>query len=270
MNIDAIGLIDDDDILLDIAALALSREDHGDVEIGQQLMELEAIEERICKLGKSAALNSERAMVLVEVLNDELGFRGDSEGYDAPVNADFLRVLERRRGLPISLAILYVAMARRAGWAAHVLNVPGHVLVQIGERTPVLIDPFNGGRRVDQTELERICRFYIGDESADVVRHARPATNRQALTRLLSNQAARAESAGDQDRALEVYERMTRIAPATTDAWSNLARLQRSSGDRVNARRSLLAMTEITMDPATRTKLFAAFADLGKGVQRGQ
>lgn len=270
MNIAAIGLIDDDDILLDIAALALSREDHGDVEIDQQLVELDAIEERICELGESAALNSERAMVLVEVLNHELGFRGDSEAYDAPVNADFLRVLERKRGLPISLAILYVAMARRAGWAAHVLNIPGHVLVQIGEKTPVMIDPFNGGRRVDRKELERICRIHLGDEGADVARHARPATNRQALTRLLSNQAARAENAGDLDRALEVYERMTRIAPEATDAWSNLARLQLSAGDRENARRSVLAMSEITMDPATRTRLLEVFEELGKGIRREQ
>lgn len=268
MNIDAIGLIEDDDILLDIAALALSREDHGEVEIDAHLKELETIEDRICELGKDAALNSERAMVLVEVLNHELGFRGDSEGYDAPVNADFLRVLERKRGLPISLAILYVAMSRRAGWTAHVLNVPGHVLVQIGEKNPVVIDPFHGGRRVDRDELERICRLFLGDDGADVQRHTRPATNRQALTRLLSNQAARAENAGDIDRALEVYDRMTRIAPECTDAWSNLARLQLAVGDTHNARRSILAMSEITKDPATRAHLFAAYERLGETLHR--
>ena len=118
MNIQTIGLIDDEDILLDLAALALSQLDHGDASVEAYLELLSDIEDRVCEGGKNAFLSSECAIVLSEVLNGELGFTGDPEGYDAPVNADFIRVLDRKRGLPIALAILYVAMARRAGWNA--------------------------------------------------------------------------------------------------------------------------------------------------------
>lgn len=105
MNIQTIGLIDDEDILLDLAALALSQLDHGDASVEAYLELLSDIEDRVCEGGKNAFLSSECAIVLSEVLNGELGFTGDPEGYDAPVNADFIRVLDRKRGLPIALAI---------------------------------------------------------------------------------------------------------------------------------------------------------------------
>src|SRR3546814_5860722 len=119
-----IGLIEDEDILLDVASLALSHLDHENTDIARYLEMLEEIEDRVCHEGRSAFLPGERAAVLSRVLHGELGFVGDAEGYDAPVIADFIRVLDRKRGLPIALSILYVSIARRAGWRAYVLNLP--------------------------------------------------------------------------------------------------------------------------------------------------
>jgi len=127
MDIAAIGLIEDEDILLDLASLALSQLDHENADIAHYLDMLEDIEDRVCAEGRSAFLPEERAAALSRVLHGELGFVGDDETYDAPVNADFIRVLDRKRGLPIALSILYVAMARRTGWSAYVLNLPGKV-----------------------------------------------------------------------------------------------------------------------------------------------
>lgn len=262
MNIQTIGLIDDDDILIDIAALALSQLDHGDADLEAHLDYLNGIEERICAEGKSAFLSSERAMVLAEVLHGEQGFRGDPDGYDAPVNADFIRVLDRRRGLPIALAVLYVAMARRAGWAADVLNVPGHVLVQVGTQSPVIIDPFMGGRMVSRDELQKICQFYTGERGAEVAQFVAPMTNRQILARLLSNQAARANNEGDLQRAMIVYDRIIQIAPDTFDAWKNLTHLYLVTNQQGQARECLLAMTELTKDEAVRRLLLEAFRKL--------
>ena len=79
---------------------------------------------------------------MATVLAGEFSFAGDTETYDDPANADLINVLDRRRGLPVSLAIIWVAMARRLGWAADVLNVSGHVLVLTGaEAAPVIVDP---------------------------------------------------------------------------------------------------------------------------------
>ncbi len=123
---------EDEDILIDLASFGLSHLDHGNANIAPYLEKLEEIENRVCHLGRSAFLPRKRVAVLSRVLHDELGFVGD---------ADFIRCSTCRGGLPIALLILYVAMARRDGWSTYVLNLPGHVLVQIGEKSPVVIDP---------------------------------------------------------------------------------------------------------------------------------
>lgn len=262
MEISSIGLIDDDDILLDIAALALSQQDHSKIDLQPYLEILREIEERVCEEGRDAVLPGERAAMLSRVLHDELGFSGDGEYYDAPINADFIRVLDRRRGLPISLAILYVAMARRAGWYAYVLNVPGHVLVQIGKANPVIIDPFHGGVPVSQADLAHICQSYLGDAGDSAVWQVTPMTNREVLSRLLVNQAIRAEQKGNLKRALKVYQRITKVAPHNLDAWRQLMRLHLGFDDVKSARDCLSAMFEITSDKDSREQIMKLFKSL--------
>lgn len=262
MNIATIGLIDDEDILLDIAALALSQLDHGKASIDGYLNLLSEIENRVCEESTDVQFYSERAIILSEVLHGEYGFEGDQEGYNAPVNADFIRVLDRRRGLPIALAILYVAMARRAGWTADVLNVPGHVLVQLGNRTPVMVDPFMGGRMVNPDELERICEIYVGERGTEVAQIVAPMTNRQILARLLSNQASRANNEGDFERAIIVYNRIVQVDPEWFDAWKNLVQLYLVTGRPKEARESLLAITEMTRNDAVRERLLMIFKNI--------
>lgn len=245
MDIAAIGLIEDEDILLDLAALALSQLDHENTDIARYLKMLEEIEDRVCQEGRSAFLPGERAAVLSSVLHHELGFAGDDEAYDAPVNADFIRVLGRRRGLPVALSILYVAMARRAGWSAYVLNLPGHVLVQIGEKNPVVIDPFAGGGALSVGRIAATCRSCLGKEGDASALSAVRMSNRDVLARLLNNQAGRAERDDDPYRALTVYQRITQIAPEALDAWQNRARLQLAFNDVLGAKASLLAMSEV-------------------------
>lgn len=262
MEISVIGVLEDQDILLDVAALALSQIDHPQSDVNEYLALLEAIEDRLCEEGRDVSRASEQAIVLTEVLNLEYGFVGDFEGYDAPVNADFMRVLDRRRGLPISLAILYVAMARRTGWVAHVLNGPDHVLVQIGDKNPVIIDPFDGGRHVDVERFMALYRKQLVDAGLERGVRLAQMTNREILARLLFNQAVRAEDDNDSLRAMAVYDRITRVAPKTLDAWHYLARLQVASGDIDAARSSLMAMSELTRDKGVRSQIMDAVKTL--------
>lgn len=263
MDIASIGLIEDEDILLDLASLAISHLDHENTDIGPYLRALEEIENRICHEGRSAFLPEERAAVLSRVLHRELGFVGDADGYDSPANADFIGVLDRKRGLPIALSILYVAMARRAGWGAYVLNLPGHVLVQVGERSPVVIDPFAGGSLVPERKIAAICRTYLGEEGDASRLNVLRMSNRDVLARLLNNQAVRAENGSDPHRALIVYQRITQIAPAVLDAWQSLARLQLAFNDVASAKASLFAMSEVAPDKKTRDRIMDAFEALG-------
>jgi regulator of sirC expression with transglutaminase-like and TPR domain len=133
-----------------------------------------------------------------------------------------------------------------------VLNLPGHVLVQIGEKNPVVIDPFTGGGLVSEEKIAAI-------SALSVVRMS----NRDVLARLLNNQAVRAENANDRHRALDVYRRITQVAPGVLDAWRKLARLQLAFNDVVGARATLFAMSEVAPDKKTRDRIMDAFEALG-------
>ena len=210
---------------------------------------------RLCVVGSDATTAAEHADALSLVLGEEFGFVGDRETYDDPANADLIRVIDRRRGLPVSLSILYVAAARRLGWNAHVLDLPGHVLVLVGEEVaPVIVDPFRGGVLVTPEQVAALVSG-MSEGPAAAVRHVAAMPNRAILVRLLLNQATRAEQAGHGKRALELYERMTVMAPAHEHAWWQRARLELVDGDVAGARKSLTAMLEISRDTELRGRV---------------
>jgi regulator of sirC expression with transglutaminase-like and TPR domain len=253
-----LGLLDDDEILLDIAALELSALDHEGVDLDPYLAILEAMEERLAELGDAASDGLEQATVLAHVIGGDYGFVGDTSGYDAPVNADMIRVIDRRKGLPVSLSILYVALARRLGWEADALNTPGHVLVSIGPpETRKLIDPFHRGAIVTPERVAALLTRALGPGAFPSAEHLAPMSNRTVLARLLLNQATRADEAGDAARAMAVYRRITIVAPDMARSWWELARLQLAGGEIADARASLSAMLEITRDADQRSQILA-------------
>lgn len=265
-DIVALGLMEDEAIALDIAALQLAALDHPGVAIEPYMEVLSDITERLVAAGGAAQRPAEQAEALARVLAGEFGLTGDRESYDDPDNADLIRVMDRRRGLPVSLSILYVAAARRLGWPAEVLNTPGHVLIRIGAETDqVLADPFNDGAIVGPGQLAALLASVLGASAARADEHLAPMTNRATLVRLLLNQATRAEAGGNPQRALTLFERMTAVAPSNAHAWWERARLQFVHGDPAGARASLSAMLEVTRDADLREHIFATLDALAGG-----
>lgn len=269
-ELNRLGLIDEDDIILDEAALALALSDHPDTDPAPYRAVLEAIAIRVDRVAAGAEDAGARADALVEAIGDGFGFTGDADTYDDPANADLIRVIDRRRGLPVSLSILYVAAARRLGWTANILDIPGHVLVLIGdEAAPVIVDPFRGGVRVGRDELAALLKAGLGAglrageaRNAPAVSYVAAMPNRAILVRLVLNQAIRAERAGQGRRALILYRRMTAIAPAYGHGWWERARLELVDGDVAAARTSLSAMLEITREPELRARVSDLLATL--------
>lgn len=250
-----LGLIEDEDIVLDDAALSLALLDHEGTELASYYRLLEAVATRLDVVGRDAETAHQQADALSHVFHQEFGFVGDQESYDDPANADLIRVIDRRRGLPVSLSILYVAAARRMGWIAEVLDVPGHVLVLLGhEAAPTIIDPFRGGDLVSEQQLAALVTANMTG-APPAVRHVAAMANRAILVRLLLNQATRAKQSGKGRRALELYRRMTMIAPSYGPAWWERASLELDDGDTGAARHSLTAMLEVTREPDLRSKI---------------
>lgn len=252
-ELNRLGLIDEDEIELDEAALSLALLDHEGTDLAPYRDLLDDIVARVEETGDGDGTAEARAAALAAVLAGEYGFCGDSDTYDDPDNADLIRVIDRRRGLPVSLSILWVATARRLGWEASALNMPGHVLVCVGSSSDgVIIDPFEGGTLVNPARLRALFRAFALPGSEPVIETL---PNRAVLVRLLQNQASRAERAGQGQRALELYGRMTTLAPNAVQAWWQRAKLESMDGDTPAARRSLGAILEVSRDPNVRRQV---------------
>ncbi len=261
MELAELGLLDDGDIDLVEAGIALARADRASVD-GSKLRRLVS--------GWSIALQGDRPPVsgqgrarrLAALIAGEAGLTGASDDYDNPLNADLVAVAERGRGLPISLSILYVALARRVGWPAEALNLPGHVIVEVkGGVDSALIDPFDHGSGITRERAIAIARHGGGEP---VSGQFEAMSNRQLLVRLITNQASRARSSGDSKRALTLYQRMTLIAPQSTSLWWERARLEQLLGHNLAARGSLTAMLETTHDAGVARRIQAALVALAR------
>jgi len=169
------------------------------------------------------------ATALAAVIVSRFGYDGDRLSYENPLNADFMSVIERRRGLPVALGILYIHAARAAALEASGLNAPGHFLLRIAfSGREAILDPFNNGAIVDRERLSAppAMAADIGDEAGA----AEPVTDAEVLLRLANNQKLRALNAGDKIRALEMARRMVLIAPRRAESWMELARLNEAAG----------------------------------------
>jgi regulator of sirC expression with transglutaminase-like and TPR domain len=153
---------------LDELALALAAEFRR-VDAGAALAALDAlgaeVADAIAAVRGSGAAAEARACA--EVLGVRHGFAGDREEYDHPDNSMLDRVLERRRGLPIVLSVVYVAAAARAGVPLAGVGLPGHFVVgHFGADPPLLMDPFAGGAELTGDVESRFVRPWTPAEIA--------------------------------------------------------------------------------------------------------
>jgi regulator of sirC expression with transglutaminase-like and TPR domain len=132
-----------------------------------------------------------------------------------------------------------------------------------GGEQPAVIDPFSGGRQLTPDGLLALIANASRPGGFPDELHLAAMTNRMALTRLLLNQASRAEGEGDPARAAILYERITIVAPGEPRGWWELARLQIAANDIPAARGSLAAMLEISIDPEQRERVLAALDAIG-------
>jgi len=261
IDLGTIGLLDDGDIDLIEAGIALSLADRprGDASRLRRLMQNWAIG---LQRDQAPASGQARALRLAGLIAGDGGFTGDTQDYENPLNADLVAVASRGCGLPIALSILYVALARRVGWRADALSLPGHVLVEVhGGGTPAMIDPFDNGSSVTLARATDIARQGGG---TPIGGRFPVLGNRQMLVRLVSNQASRARLAGDLVRALTLYERLTIIAPRISALWWERSRLEQRLGRMAAARASLTAMLETTHDPALGQRIRTTLAALAR------
>ncbi len=144
---------------LDELALALAAE-FREVDAAAALARLDDLGARLAeRLATIPPVPAEEARACALLLGGEEGFAGVHVDFEHPDNSMLDVVLERRRGLPILLSVLYVEVARRADVALVGIGLPGHFVVgHVGARPPVVLDPFSRGAVVEETPPEALLR----------------------------------------------------------------------------------------------------------------
>lgn len=228
--LEAIGLLPDTEIDIADAALQLARVDAPDADWRAARAQLsELVRDVVAVAGEMTGSDERpdvaaRARVLSSVIAGQHHYHGDEESYDDPDNANMIRVIERRVGLPVALGILWLHAARAAGWNAHGCDFPGHfVLALEGPSKQLVIDAFAGGRMLDARQLRSLIKRVKGSNAELTPGLLQPMNTRAVLLRLQSNVKFRRLQSGDLPGALIAAEDMLRIAPDNAGLWREAA-----------------------------------------------
>jgi len=228
-----IGTQPDEDIDLAEAALALAALDHPDVSLQRYRDHLALLAEQVGELNPPDADTLEgRVTALQDVLVGRHGYEGDTLTYDDIQNANMMQVIDRKKGLPVALGILFIQTARAQGWAISGLNFPGHFLVRLeyaGER--VILDPFNQGQSRSVMELRDLLKVAAGADAELTPEYYATVGNRDILLRLQNNLKLRFMKADRVDKAVEILDGMLLFAPEEAMLWREAGLLNAHIGN---------------------------------------
>jgi regulator of sirC expression with transglutaminase-like and TPR domain len=172
-----------DDVPLDEAALLIAA--HARPSLARPALDMPTELARLDRL--AGEVEGEGADGVGELLFHRLGITGNTRHYDDPDNSYLDRVLERGLGIPISLAVLLIEVGRRRGLPLEGVGMPGHFLVRDRGRPETLIDPFGGGRRVDDEACRTLFQRIAGPDAHLHPAMLAPTPTPDILARMLAN-----------------------------------------------------------------------------------
>lgn len=219
---EALAAMPDECIEVAIGAALIARDTYGTLDVDRLLARFDEVAAPLLPGDLAALAPSEQAEALSTHLYSQLGFRGNESDYYDPKNSLLPDVLDRKVGIPITLALVYCEVARRVGIRARGVSFPGHFLVRVdaagSEHEPVVVDPFFGGRRLDQAGLQKLLERAAPNQKLSTEEHLAPANARTILVRMLINLKWIHATRGDFARALLALDRIISLTPDSVPA----------------------------------------------------
>jgi regulator of sirC expression with transglutaminase-like and TPR domain len=212
------------DECIDVAtgAALIARDAYARLDLDRLSARFDDLAAPLMALGVASMPVDDQVRLVSNYLYEELGFRGNEQDYYDPKNSLLPDVLDRRLGIPITLALVYCEVARRAGVRARGVSFPGHFLVRVDaagqEDAPVAVDPFFGGRRLDEPDLQKLLERASPSQKFVADEHLAPATPRAMLVRMLINLKWIYATRGDFARALLALDRIVCLTPDSVPA----------------------------------------------------
>jgi regulator of sirC expression with transglutaminase-like and TPR domain len=247
------------------AAVAVAQDEAPGLDVQGVLAQVDELADRLRQRVPADAAPLQRLRLLNQYFFHELGFAGNVNDYYDRRNSSVPEVLKTRRGIPITLALVYVEIASQLGLQASGVSFPGHFLVKLHmPRGEVVIDPFTG-RSLGREELEERLAPYrrqqglTGDDEAPLGLFLQSAPARDVIARLLRNLKEIHRSAHDWPRLVSVSQRLVILLPQDWDERRDHALVLAQLGRRGQAAEELSAYLQHRPDasdaPALRREL---------------
>lgn len=221
---ETLASLPDDAIDVTLGALLIARDLRDGLDTDSVQASLAELAAPLSGVGLDREPLGVQAAALGRHLYETCGFRGNESDYYDPKNSLLPDVLQRRTGIPISLAVVYCDVAARLGLHARGVSFPGHFIVRLEParlakpEAPIFVDPFFGGRLLDEDSLGEILQRVSGREERIRPEYLVPAPARAILLRMLMNLRGIYLSRADLARAMLVVDRIASLTPDSPGA----------------------------------------------------
>jgi len=218
------------------AALLIAAEEYPALDVAAWLARLDALGARARERVPPRGDADQTAAALTRLLVEDYGLRGNDADYYDPRNSFLNEVLERRLGIPLTLSLVYMDVGARAGVAVRGVGLPGHFVVRLERGETVrLLDPFNGGRPLDEADCRRLVERLGGGRLRFEPAHLRAVSARAILIRMLANLKGVYTALGDWRRARGAVDRILLLAPEAVGELRDRGLLSARLGEPVAA-----------------------------------
>jgi serine protease Do len=218
-------------------ALLLARLDNPEVDVDAYVREVELMVEDIQQALPEDATDEARLTALNKYLFEQAGFHGSRTEYDNKSNSYLNEVIDDREGLPITLSVLYIEIARRIGLAVHGAGLPGHFAVRVvkDDEPGQVIDVFDNARVMTSDEILKQVRRYFPVESDERIASLtkdflKPADARSILVRMLANLRGAVEDENDVEASLRYVTTALAIDPNDLESRARRIQLRGTTG----------------------------------------
>jgi regulator of sirC expression with transglutaminase-like and TPR domain len=245
---------DDSSLALTEAAVSIAQDEYPQLDTQTVLAEIDALAATLKRRIPADAPPVQKLRWLNHYFFHELAFAGNVNDYYTADNSYLHRVLATRRGIPITLAVIYIELAAQVGLEARGVSFPGHFLVKLRLQSAlhqgeVVIDPFSGQSLSREDLDERLAPFrrrqgLLGDYEAPLGLFLQSATPREVLARMLRNLKEIHRSAEDWPRLLQVLDRLIVLLPQAWEEHRDRALARAEVGDCASAVADLAAYLE--------------------------
>lgn len=259
--------IDDDELPLLGTALLIARDEYPDLDASLYAAQVDRYADALRPEVAGGEDLAARLTAINRYLFEELGFAGNDAQYDDPRNSYVNEVVDRKLGIPISLAVIQIEVTRRLGLPLDGVSFPGHFLVRLPVDDGILVlDPFNKGRPVGADELRERASSHLGGQAPDdqqLLQILAPASHRMILMRMLRNLKGLYLDMQDWERVARTADRLLKLAPGTAEALRDRGLAYRELGYSRGAREDLVRYLQVLPEAEDMEAIRATLIELG-------